>query len=236
MIPWELLGRAEVPGSGNTLCLYRRDREFSIRMNGREIMNSTRHGSEEALSELVCAKLASRSRVRLLIGGLGLGFTLAAALRRLGPGSRVEVAELVPEVVAWNRGMLSHLAGHPLEDGRVTVLEADVARILKEGQGVYDAILLDVDNGPHPLVSKDNDWIYTLEGVMAAYSSLCPAGVLGVWSERSDAAFPKRLRRAGFSVEEIEAPARDCGKGGRHIIWVAEKRISQPKKKSSRGG
>ena len=128
MIAWELLGRAQVPGNDVALSLFKRDGEFSIRMDGRELMNSRLHGSEEALSELACARIADRPGARVLIGGLGMGFTLAAALHRLGDASRVEVAELVPEVVAWNRGPLGHLAGHPLADERVTVREVDVVR------------------------------------------------------------------------------------------------------------
>jgi spermidine synthase len=233
MMAWELIGDAKVPGNEGTLCLYRRGREFSIRTNGRELMNSSRHGSEEALSEFVCARIACRGRTRTLIGGLGMGFTLSAALRRLGSESRVDVVELVPEVVEWNRGILSHLAGNPIADGRVTLLQTDVARILEEGKGIYDAILLDVDNGPDHLVSKDNAWLYSLEGLAAASSSLRPTGLLGVWSAGPDTGFPKRLRRAGFSVEEIEVPARACGKGGRHTVWIAAKGSSRPPKRRS---
>jgi spermidine synthase len=221
MIAWELLGRAQVPGNDGALSLFKRDREFSIRMDGCEIMNSRQHGSEEALAELACTRIAGRPGARVLIGGLGMGFTLAAALRRLGVGSRVEVAELVPAVVAWNRGVLAHLAGHPLADERVTVRAEDVVRILKEARGAYDAVLLDVDNGPDGLTSKGNGWLYSHGGLVASFAALRPGGVLGVWSAGSDRAFVGRLRRAGFAVDEIRVRARASGKGARHTIWIA---------------
>jgi spermidine synthase len=221
MIAWELVGRARVQGSNGELSLFRRGREFSIRTNGRELMNSRLHGSEEALAELACARIAGRPKGRILIGGLGMGFTLAAALKRLGPKSRVDVAELVPEVVAWNRGSLGHLANRPLDDKRVAVLEGDVAVILKERVTAYDAILLDVDNGPDALASKGNGWLYSRTGLAAAFSALRPGGVLAVWSAGPDTPFAGRLRGAGFAVDEIRVPAREPGKGGRHTIWIA---------------
>jgi hypothetical protein len=148
MVPWEFIDSAPVPGNGETLRLYRRGKEYSMRVDGCELMNSRIHGSEDALAELACAKVADRPGARVLIGGLGMGYTTAAALHRLGGEGQVVVAELVPAVVAWNRGVLAHLAGCPLQDGRVTVREIDVARILQEEPGGYDAIMLDVDNGP----------------------------------------------------------------------------------------
>ncbi len=221
MIAWELLGHTGVPGNEAPLSLFKRDREFSIRLDGCEIMNSRLHGSEEALAELACARIADRPRARVLIGGLGMGFTLAAALRGLGAGSRVEVAELVPAVVAWNRGVLAHLAGHPLADKRVTVREADVVGILKTARGAYDAVLLDVDNGPDGLTSKGNGWLYGHGGLAASFSALRPGGVLGVWSAGPDRAFVGRLRGAGFAVDEIRVWARTPGKGARHTLWIA---------------
>jgi spermidine synthase len=221
MIAWELLGRARVPGNDGVLSLFKRDRELSIRMDGCEIMNSRQHGSEEALAELACARITDRQVARVLIGGLGMGFTLAAALRGLGAGSRVEVAELVPAVVVWNRGVLAHLAGHPLADDRVTVREEDVVRILKRARGAYDAVLLDVDNGPDGLTSKGNGWIYGREGLGAVFAALRPSGVLGVWSAGPDRTFAGRLRRAGFAADEIRVRARASGKGARHTIWIA---------------
>lgn len=221
MIAWELLGRARVPGDDAELSLFRRGPEFSIRVNGRELMNSRVHGSEEALADLACARIADRPRARILIGGLGMGFTLAAALRRLGADCRVEVAELVPEVVAWNRGPLAHLAGHPLADGRVAVLEEDVAAILRGRRARFDAVLLDVDNGPDAFSSRGNAWLYAPAGLAAAFAALRPGGVLAVWSAVPAEAFARRLRRAGFGAEEIPVPARARGKGGRHTIWIA---------------
>ena len=221
MIPWEFLESAQVPGGGGELCLYRRGEEFSIRVGNRELMNSRVHGSEEALAELAHARIADRPRPRILIGGLGMGFTLAAALRRLGAEGRVVVAELVPTVVSWNRGPLAALASHPLQDARVTVREADVAEVLRESSRAYDAIVLDVDNGPEGLARRENDWLYSRPGLEAAYESLRSAGVLAVWSAAPNRMFVQRLRRAGFSVDEVQVPARSSRKGRRHTIWLA---------------
>jgi spermidine synthase len=221
MIPWELLDCAQVPGSGEELRLYKRGREFSIRVDGRELMNSRAHGSEDALAELACARIAGRPCPRVLIGGLGMGYTTAAALRRLGAEGQVVVAELVPSVVAWNRGALADAAGRPLQDARVTVCEVDVAYILQAEQRAYDAIVLDVDNGPAGLTRKGNDWLYARAGLDAAYAALRPAGVLAVWSASPDRAFAKRLCRVGFEVNEVRVRARGPGGGGRHIIWLA---------------
>ena len=221
MIPWELLGKALVPGNSGELRLYRRGREFSIRVNGCELMNSRAHGSEDALAELACARIADRPRPRVLIGGLGMGYTLAAALRQLGAGARVVVAELVPEVVEWNRGPLAELAGHPLQDKRVTVREVDVARILQAEHQAYDAILLDVDNGPDGLSLQSNNWLYSPAGLDAAFAALKPEGVLAVWSASPDRSFTRRLRQAGFVVDEVPVRARGQRGGGWHTIWIA---------------
>jgi spermidine synthase len=221
MIPWEFLESAQVPGNGGELCLYRRGAEFSIRVGNRELMNSRVHASEEALAELACARVADRPRPRVLIGGLGMGFTLAATLHRLGPEGRVVLAELVPAVVAWNRGPLAALAGHPLQDARVIVREGDVAKILRETSQAYDAILLDVDNGPEGLARRENDWLYARPGLEAAHAALRPAGVLAVWSAAPNQVFVQRLRRTGFTVDEIHVPARSSRKGRRHTIWLA---------------
>jgi spermidine synthase len=181
-------------------------------------MNSRVHGSEDALAEQTCARLAGRAKPRLLIGGLGMGFTLAAALRQLDEQAQVVVAELVPAVVAWNRGPLGEPAGHPLQDPRVTVREGDVARILSAEQQGYDAILLDVDNGPEGLTRKENDWLYGVNGLNAAYTALRPGGVLAVWSAGPDPDFMQRLRKVGFEVEEVRVRAHGS-KGARHVIW-----------------
>jgi len=221
MIPWLFLESAQVPGNGGELGLYRRGEEFSIRVGNRELMNSRVHGSEEALAAMACARIVGRFAPRILIGGLGMGYTLAAALRGLGTEGSVTVAELVPTVVAWNRGPLSALAGHPLQDGRVTVQEVDVAGILRAASQAYDAILLDVDNGPEGLARKENDWLYARPGLEAAHTALRPAGVLAVWSAAPHPVFAQRLRRVGFTADEVKVPARSSGKGRRHTIWLA---------------
>ena len=223
MTPWILLESAQVPGDGGELRLYRRGDEFSIKVVGRgELMNSRVHGSEDALAEQTCARLRKDTTPRLLIGGLGMGFTLAAALRHLAEQAQVVVAELVPAVVAWNRGPLGESAGHPLEDPRVSVREGDVARVLKTGQQAYDAILLDVDNGPEGLTRKQNDWLYGMNGLNAAYAALRPQGVLAVWSAGPDPDFVQRLRKVGFEVEELRVRGHGT-KGARHIVWFARR-------------
>jgi spermidine synthase len=221
MIPWQLLDSAQVPGENEILRLYRRGGEFSIRVAGFELMNSRVHGSEDAMAELVCARIAALPCPRILIGGLGMGYTLAAALNRLGAESRVVVAELVPSVVAWNRGPLATLAGHPLDDDRVTVREVDVAQILQADHLAYDAILLDVDNGPRGLTRKSNDWLYTRTGLDAVFTALRPSGVFSLWSARPDRTFAQLLRKAGFEVVEERVRARGPRGGGYHTIWIA---------------
>ncbi|NNJ71040.1 MAG: spermidine synthase, partial [Kiritimatiellales bacterium] len=188
-----------------------------------ELMNSRMHGSEEALAELACRQLRDRTTPRILIGGLGMGFTLRAALDHLGPGAEVIVAELVPAVIQWNRSHLADLAGQPLADPRATVREADVAQVIKEKRGTFDAILLDVDNGPDGLTHAGNDRLYSRGGIAAAKAALKPGGLLGVWSAEPDKSFTKRLRGAGFSIEEHTVRARKT-KGRRHTIWLAEKK------------
>ena len=221
MIPWKLLDRAPVPGGEGELKLHQRGEEFSIRVTGHgELMNSRAHGSEDMLAQLACARLAGRTRPRLLIGGLGMGFTLAAALRELGPDAEVVVAELVPAVVVWNHGALGALAGNPLRDARVSVREIDVARLLRTERNVFDAILLDVDNGPEGLTRDANNWLYGDGGLAAAFAALRADGILAVWSAGGDSDFTDRLRRAGFEAEEIRVRAR-ISKGARHTIWLA---------------
>lgn len=225
MIPWVLLDSAQVPGDGGELRLYQRGEEFSIRIMGHgELMNSRVHGSEDALAELTCARLADGIKPRLLIGGLGMGFTLAAALKHISDQAQVVVAELLPAVVAWNRGPLGEQAGHPLKDPRVTVREGDVARILKAEQQAYDAILLDVDNGPEGLTRRANDWLYSFDGLSAAYEALRPQGVLAVWSAGPAQDFLQRLRKVGFEVDEKRVRAHGS-KGSRHVIWFAKREL-----------
>ena len=220
MIPWEFLDSAQVPAHGGELRLYKRGGEFSLRINGSELMNSSVHGSEDALADLACAKISALLRPQILIGGLGMGYTLAAALRNVGVGGRVVVAELVPEVVKWNRSHLADLAGRPIQDKRVTVREADVALVLKAEQWAYDAVLLDVDNGPDGLTQKGNGWLYSRAGLDASFAALRPLGVLAVWSAVTDQAFTRRLRSAGFQVDVISVRARGAHGGGHHTIWI----------------
>lgn len=223
MIPWVLLDSAQVPGGEGELRLYQREGDFSIRIAGHgELMNTRVHGSEDALAERTCAMLKDRFKPRFLIGGLGMGFTLAAALAQLGEQARVVVAELLPAVVAWNRGPLGAHAGHPLNDGRVEVREMDVARIIKAERNAFDVILLDVDNGPEGLTRKANDWLYGVDGLGAAYTALRPRGILAVWSAGPDRQFLQRLRKVGFEVDEVRVRARGS-KGARHIIWFARR-------------
>jgi spermidine synthase len=225
MRPWRLLESAPIPANGGELRLYRRDDEYAIKIaGGGELMNSRVHGSEDALAEHACARLKHAAAPRVLVGGLGMGFTLAAALRVLGERAQVIVSELVPAVVAWNRGPLGEVAAHPLRDPRVTVREEDVARVLATGQSLFDAILLDVDNGPEGLTHKRNDWLYSLDGLYSAYAALRPGGVLAVWSAGPDRDFQQRLRKTGFKTEELRVRAHGS-KGARHIIWLAERGV-----------
>ena len=221
MIPWTLLDTAEVPGDGGELRLLRRGAEFSIRLGHNELMNSRVRGSEEALAKIAIAKIGEHTRPRILIGGLGMGFTLRAALRVIGPEARVVVAELVPAVVAWNRGWLASVADHSLADARVSIREEDVASLIRSERSAYDAILLDVDNGPEALTRKANDRLYDLDGLGAAYVALRPSGVLAAWSAGPDGNFTRRLRKAGFEVNEVRVRARGASGGARQIIWIA---------------
>ena len=224
MKPWQLLGRAQTPGGGAEIVLYRRDSEFSLKADNRELMNSRVHGSEEALSRLGCQNLAKRPSARVLIGGLGMGYSLRTALDVLGEDAQVVVAELVPAVVEWNRGVLADLAGRPLEDGRTELHEADVVQLIKAARADYDAILLDIENGAEAMVRKGNNWLYSLPGLTATYAALRRGGVLAMWSAGPQPAFVKRLRRAGFEVDEVKVRARSGSSrkgGGHHIVWIA---------------
>lgn len=219
----ELVDKAQIPGDGGELHLFKCDAEYSISIDGSHTLMSTwAHQSEDALAELACRKIADRVRPRVLIGGLGMGFTLAAALRYLGADAEVVVAELVPGVVAWNRGVLGKYAGHPLQDERTTIREGDVAKLLRAQRQGYDAILLDVDNGPKGLTRKKNDWLYSTDGLIAAYEALRPGGVLAVWSATSSRNFMERLRKVGFKVKQSRVPEQD-NKGDLHAIWLAER-------------
>lgn len=218
---WKLLDSAEVPDGGE-LRLYQRGGDFMIRAAGTELMASHNYASEEALATLACQRVGRHRGARFLVGGLGMGYTLAAALRQLRRDAEVVVAELVPEVVRWNREHFGHLAAFPLEDPRVRVHEGDVAGLLKNARAQFDAILLDVDNGPEGLTRAKNDWLYGPSGLHSARGALRPGGVLTVWSARDDSAFSARLARAGFDVELCRAEHQPGQtRRSRHVIWVA---------------
>lgn len=224
MIRWIHLDTAQIPGGGE-LRLMQRGTEFSIMSGSIELMNNRLSGSEQALAALSCARIRGRPRPRMLIGGLGMGFTLRAALADLPADAEVVVAELLPAVVAWARGPMAHIFDGSLEDPRVVVREADVAEVIGAApRAAYDAILLDVDNGPGGLNREANDRIYAAEGLIAAREALRPGGVLAVWSAAPDSAFVEGLRRSGYAVEEKRVRASTTGRGARHVIWLAAPR------------
>ncbi len=223
MIPWKLLDSSEVTGKAEKMSLYRRGDEYSIKTGYSELMNSRMHGSEDALAELGCKRLKSKSKARVLIGGLGMGFTLAEALKHVSGDAEIVVAELVPAVIQWNQTHLSALAGHPLKDKRVRVYQGDVGKVIRAEKGGFDAILLDVDNGPEGLTRKENDALYSSAGLKAALAALRDGGVYGVWSTFPDARFTKRMQQAGFKVEEVRARAHGK-RGSKHMIWLGEGR------------
>ncbi len=220
MIPWKELARASLPDEGAPLILAQRGTEFAIRIGATALMSSLAHGSEELLAELACVGLTEQVGARVLIGGLGMGFTLAAALRQLPPTARVVVAELMPAIVEWNRGPLSHLTDAPLDDPRVSVQVTDVCDVLRAHGSAWEAILLDVDNGPNGLTRASNDRLYSTAGLRTIRAALTPHGVLGVWSVGPDANFTRRLGDTGFDVHETTVRARRT-KGGRHTLWIA---------------
>lgn len=221
MVPWKLLDRAPVPGNGPELVLYSRGEEFSIRVATTELMNSRVYSREDPLSKIGCARIRDRKKARVLIGGLGMGFSTITALDNLGADAEVVVAELVPGVVKWNREVFGHLAGHPLRDRRTTLREDDVARVIRGSKHGFDAILLDVDNGPDGLTRRNNDWLYSDTGIAYARDAVRANGIVGYWSAASDRAFVKRLKRAQLNVEEIEFGAQGRGRGARTVLWIA---------------
>ena len=225
MSKWEMVDTASIPNNGGELRLFQRDSEFAIRIAGGQgdLMNSRTHGSEDALGTLACEPFFKKSGARILIGGLGMGFTLATSLQSLAADAEVIVAELVPGVVQWNIDLVGDCAGNPLNDGRVQVEDADVGKLINKASKSYDAILLDVDNGPEGLTHIQNDNLYSIDGLHAAYSALRPSGILAVWSATPAPKFMIRLRKAGFSVDEKRVRAHQ-GKGSRHVIWLATRR------------
>jgi len=223
MIPWQQIDTARVPGAEVELRLMRRGDEFSMMLGANELMNSRLSGSEEALATLACRRIEAVKRPHLLIGGLGMGFTLRAALAVLGSEARITVAELVPAVVAWARGPMAGLFGASLTDPRASICEADVIEVIRSHAAAFDAILLDVDNGPEGLIRKANDALYDLKGLKAIGRALRPGGVLAVWSSGPDPSFTRRLSAAGFEVNEVAVRATTRRSGARHVIWFATK-------------
>ena len=221
MLPWLQIDSAVVPGSKVALRLMRRGDEFSMMLGDNELMNSRLSGSEEALATLACRRIESVKRPVILIGGLGMGFTLRAALAVLGPEARIVVAELVPAVIAWARGPMAQMFGNSLSDPRASIREADAVDVIRSHRSAFDAILLDVDNGPEALIRKANDALYDLKGLSAARAALRPGGMLAVWSSGPNPKFAWRLRKAGFAVEEVRARANGARGGARHTIWIA---------------
>ncbi|MEE1658260.1 hypothetical protein VB618_18840 [Microvirga sp. CF3062] len=228
MIPWVLLDTAKIPGGEGELRLKRRGAEFSIMLGNNELMNSRLSGSEEDLAKLSCLRLRGSERPRILIGGLGMGFTLRAALAELGSDAQITVAELLPAVVSWARGPMAEVFGDSLMDPRVSIVEGDVGRLIRSGRSAYDAILLDVDNGPEGLTRKTNDSLYDLPGLSTARTALAPGGVLAVWSSAPNKAFTQRLRKVGFRVDEVGVRANGRRGGARHTIWIATKQGGSP--------
>jgi spermidine synthase len=220
--PWEKLATAPAP-DGETLELRRRGHEYLIYAGGYDLMSSEDDVSSIALSKLGCAHLAGADAAHVLIGGLGMGYTLRAALDVLSPSAIVEIAELVPAVVDWNREWLGELAGAPLDDPRTVLLVDDVRVPMRSKREAYDAILLDVDNGPDALAHKQNDGLYSQKGIQDAWAALKPGGVFGVWSFDDDPGFTKRLRKQGFSVETHKVSASKKGRGRFHQIWTAKR-------------
>ena len=220
MLPWIHLGTATMPGGGGELRLQQRGTEFSIMAGATELMNSRLSGSEEALAVLSAERLNGRAASAMLIGGLGMGFTLRAALAALGRDAAITVAELVPTVVAWARGPMAGVFDGCLDDPRVRIVEGDVGGVIRAAKAAYDAILLDVDNGPEGLTRRGNDSLYDAAGLAAARRALRPGGVLAVWSSAPDRGFTARLHKAGFGVEELKVRANGKRGGARHVIWI----------------
>jgi spermidine synthase len=220
VIARELIDTAQVPG-GEALQLFRHDRDFMIVIGNNELMSTRRWGSEVALAEMAIERLADRKSPHLLIGGYGMGFTLRAALAKLGPKARVTVVELVPQIIEWARGPMAQLAAGCLDDPRVALEIGDVCEAIASGRGIYDAVLLDVDNGPDGLVRDENNRLYSKRGLASARAALRPGGVLAIWSAAPDPAFRRRLEKAGFAVDEVKVAARSNGKGSKHTIWFA---------------
>ncbi|MFT4853423.1 MAG: spermidine synthase [Candidatus Azotimanducaceae bacterium] len=225
MIPATLIGTANIPNNGGELRLTQRENDFSIRLKGvgGELMNSRVHSSELALAELGCAHIQEMQNAKVVVGGMGMGFTLAAALKAVSIDSSVVVAELVPEVIEWNRGPLGECAGRPLDDDRVLIHLGDVAELFTTKQASYDAVLLDVDNGPESFTQADNSRLYSAESLQAIRLALKPGGMLAIWSAWHDPKFTLQLKKASFKVQTKTVRAHK-GKGSRHTIYLARRK------------
>jgi spermidine synthase len=218
---WTKLGEASIPNTDQSLLLFQGKDDFFIKLTGGlELMSSRKHASEDALGSIPCKRLKHPETARVLIGGLGMGFTLAAVLAEVGAKAEVTVAELIPEVVDWNRGPLGDRSGQPLDDPRTRIHIGDVAKLLRASRACFDVIALDVDNGPEGLTKSANDWLYSMQGISAAQDALSADGILAYWSADPDPAFHDRLRRCGFMVDEMTVFAHGK-KGARHTIWLA---------------
>jgi spermidine synthase len=226
MRDWDVIDHEQIPGEDGVIYLMAQGDEYVIHVNGRELMGNTLHGSEDALADLACDRLVDLDAARVLIGGLGMGFTMAAALRRLGSEAMVTVAELIPAVVRWNQEYLGASAEHPLRDERVIVHIGDVGDLVETPQRPWSAILLDVDNGPRALTRPYNGWLYAKQGLKAAYEALIPGGVLGIWSAAPDSNLTRRLRETHFEVEvlrHVEPGRRTLDESGAHVLWMARR-------------
>ena len=223
MKPWELLGETHTP-DGTAMALTRRDREHVILANGKSLMSSLMHGSEEALATLACRRARTLAQPCVLVGGLGMGFTLRATLDVLPPDAIVVVAELVPAVVEWNRGPLAPLAEYPLKDRRVRVMVEDVADTLRASPGRFDAVVLDVDNGPAAFTASSNGGLYNDRGLASVRAALTIDGVLAVWSAWEDRKFEQRLRHGGFTVEVMRVRGRLKKGGPHHTLFLGHNR------------
>ncbi|MDQ7059375.1 MAG: hypothetical protein Q9N62_13660 [Ghiorsea sp.] len=222
MRPWKLIDSAPVADESKDMMLYQRGDEFSIKVGYAELMNSRMHSSEDVLAALGCKHIRNNPQAKVLIGGLGMGFTLAEALKHTHADAEVVVAELVPAVIQWNQSFISHLADNPLKDKRVSIYEGDVGKLIRSSQNTFDAILLDVDNGPEGLTRKGNAALYSPHGLKAAMAALKAKGILGVWSAFPEPRFTKRINQAGFKTQEVPCRAF-AKKGSKHMIWLGQK-------------
>lgn len=226
MRPWEVIDHEQVPDDEGVIYLMSRGSEYVIVVDGRELMSNGKHASEDELADLACDRLANLDEARVLVGGLGMGFTLAAALRRVGPKGSVTVAELLPAVVRWNEQYTGKAARYPLRDPRTSVFIGDVGDLVEKPPQPWDAILLDVDNGPGALTRPTNGWLYTRHGLESAYGALAPGGILGIWSAHPDPNLTRRLRKASFEVEMVhshEEGRATPDDSGTHYNWMARR-------------